>query len=241
MGTVLAIRLPARVDSDIGEQEIADTLALTPPGRTPQRRHPLARFRARVAVLPTTVLAAMCSAAGTRLLAGFLTLFVAFLMREHPLPGLSGTLTLALVAGAAGVGNGLGTLVGSALGHRRPEVITAASLLACVVAALVTAAFYSVWTLVALGLVAGLAGQTVKLGADAVVQRDVGRVGAHAGLRLAETTLQMAWVVGGGIGIALPLVPVLGFGVVSALLVVVLLVTVWVRASHIGTAPAPAA
>ena len=84
VGTVLAIRLPARVDSDIGEQDIADTLDLTPAGRTPQRRHPLARFRARVAVLPTTVLAAMCSAAGTRLLAGFLTLFVAFLMREHP-------------------------------------------------------------------------------------------------------------------------------------------------------------
>jgi MFS family permease len=126
VGTVLAIRLPARVDSDVGEQDIADTLVLTPAG-TPRRRHPLARLRARVAALPTTVLAAMCSAAGTRLLAGFLTLFVAFLMREHPLPGMSGTLTLVLVAGAAGVGNGLGTLVGNALGHRRPEVITAAS------------------------------------------------------------------------------------------------------------------
>lgn len=240
VGTVLAIRLPARVDSDVGEQDIADTLVLTPPG-TPQRRHLLARLRARVAALPTTVLAAMCSAAGTRLLAGFLTLFVAFLMREHPLPGLSGTLTLALVAGAAGVGNGLGTLVGNALGHRRPEVITAASLLACVVAALVTAAFYSVWTLVALGLVAGLAGQTVKLGADAVVQRDVGETVRTRVFAWQETTLQTAWVIGGGIGIALPLVPVLGFGVVSALLVVVLLVTVWVRASHIGTAPAPAA
>ena len=241
VGTVLAVRLPARVDSDIGEQDIADTVVLTPAGRTPQRRHPLARLRGRVAALPTTVLAAMCSAAGTRLLAGFLTLFVAFLMREHPLPGLSGTLTLALVAGAAGVGNGLGTLVGNALGHRRPEVITAASLLACVLAALLTAAFYSVWTLVALGLVAGLAGQTVKLGADAVVQRDVGESVRTRVFAWQETTLQTAWVIGGGIGIALPLVPVLGFGVVSALLVVVLLVTVWVRASHIGTAPAPAA
>lgn len=241
VGTVLAIRLPARVDSDIGEQDIADTVVLTPPGRTPQRRHPLARLRAKVAALPTTVLAAMCSAAGTRLLAGFLTLFVAFLMREHPLPGLSGTLTLALVAGAAGVGNGLGTLVGNALGHRRPEVIAAASLLACVVAALVTAVFYSVWTLVTLGLVAGLAGQTVKLGADAVVQRDVTESVRTRVFAWQETTLQTAWVIGGGIGIALPLVPVLGFGVVSALLVVVLLVTVWVRASHIGTAPAPAA
>jgi MFS family permease len=240
VGTILAIRLPARVDSDIGEQDIADTVVLTPPGRTPQRRHPLARLRANVAARPRTVITAMCRAAGTRLLAGFLTLFVAFLMREHPLPGLSGTLTLALVAGAAGVGNGLGTLLGNALGHRRPEVIAAVSLLACVVAALVTAVFYSVWTLVTLGLVAGLAGQTVKLGADAVVQRDVTESVRTRVFAWQETTLQTAWVIGGGIGIALPLVPVLGFGVVSALLVVVLLVTVWVRASHIGTAPAPA-
>ena len=59
----------------------------------------------------------------------------------------------------------------------------------------------------ALGLVAGLAGQTVKLGADAVVQRDVGESVRTRVFAWQETTLQMAWVVGGGIGIALPLVP----------------------------------
>jgi hypothetical protein len=43
--------------------------------------------------------------------------------------------------------------------------------------------------------------------------------------------LQIAWVLGGGLGIALPLVPRLGFGVISGLLVVVLLLSVQVRRS----------
>jgi hypothetical protein len=31
-----------------------------------------------------------------------------------------------------------------------------------------------------------------------------------------ETQLQIAWVIGGGLGIALPLIPRLGFGVIAA-------------------------
>ena len=38
-----------------------------------------------------------------------------------------------------------------------------------------------------------------------------------------------AWVVGGGLGIALPLVPEVGFGVISGLLVVVLVLSMQVR------------
>jgi predicted branched-subunit amino acid permease len=48
-----------------------------------------------------------------------------------------------------------------------------------------------------------------------------------------ETSLQVAWVVGGAIGIALPLNPQLGFGVLAGLLVLVLLLSVWVRASRV--------
>ena len=184
VGTVLAIRLPSRVDSSAGERDIADTVPLPVPGRPARRRGPWARARARVAALPTSVLAALVSAMGTRMLIGFLTLFVAFLMREHPLPGVSGTVTLALVVGAAGAGNALGTVIGNTLAHRRPEVIISAALLGTVVTAIVTAVFYSLWTLLALGLVAGLATQLVKVGTDAVVQRDIEESGADARVRL---------------------------------------------------------
>jgi MFS family permease len=229
VGTVLAIRLPARVDSSIGEHDIEDTIPLQLPGPSPARRSPGGRLRARVAALPTSVLAALCSAVGARLLTGFLTLFMAFLMREHPLPGWSGTLVLAFVVGAAGAGNALGTVVGNALRSRRPEVIIAVALIGDVVMALTTAFFYSLWTLVALGLVAGLAAQLIKLGTDAVVQRDIEESVRTRMFAWLETILQMAWVVGGAIGIALPLIPRLGFGVISGLLVLVLLTSVRIR------------
>ena len=76
-------------------------------------------MRAKVAALPTAVLAALCSAMGTRLLIGFLTLFVAFLMREHPRP--VGTVTLGLVV--AGGRQRLGTVIGNLLpaGGPRPS------------------------------------------------------------------------------------------------------------------------
>ena len=241
VGTVLAIRLPSRVDSSTGEQDIEDTIPLHLPSRDhvePRSRSPLARVRSRVAALPVPVLAALTSAVGARLLTGFLTLFIAFLMREHPIPGYSGTLVLALVVGAAGSGNALGTVIGNVLRRLRPDVIIAVALIADVTAALVAALFYSLTTLLVLGLVAGLAAQLIKLGTDAVIQRDIEESVRTRMFAWSETVLQIAWVIGGAIGIALPLVPQLGFGVIAGLLVLVLAASVRVRMA--GRRPRPA-
>jgi len=230
VGTVLAIRLPSRVDSSSGELDIGDTGPVPlPPRRSGERTGLARRLRSRVAALPTAVLVGLWSAVGARLLTGFLTLFMAFLMREHPIPGHSGTLVLGLVVGAAGAGNALGTVVGNALRRLRPDVIIAVALIADVLAALAAALFYSLGTLLVLGLSAGLAAQLIKLSSDAVVQRDIEESVRTRVFAWSETVLQIAWVVGGGIGIALPLVPQLGFGVISALLVVVLGVSVRIR------------
>lgn len=241
VGTVLAIRLPARVDSSLGELDIEDTGPVPVPPREEGRTGLARRLRARVAALPTAVLVALTSAIGARLLTGFLTLFMAFLMREHPIPGYSGTLVLGLVVGAAGAGNALGTVIGNALRKLRPDVIIAVALIADVVAALVAAVFYSLVTLLVLGLVAGLAAQLIKLSSDAVVQRDIDERVRTRVFAWSETVLQIAWVVGGGIGISLPLIPQLGFGVIAGLLVIVLAASIRIRVTRRPEAhPAPA-
>ena len=79
-------------------------------------------------------------------------------------------------------------------------------------AAVTAAVFYSAWTLVVLGLVAGLSGQLANLSLDALVQSDIGESVRTSVFAWAETLLQIAWVLGGGLGIALPLIPQLGFG-----------------------------
>ncbi|MFW5470368.1 MFS transporter [Knoellia sp. CPCC 206435] len=242
VGTVLAVLLPARVDSSVGEADLDDTLPLSTPttsrdvvraGEPAGRVVGLgARLRARVLALPVTVRAALVSAMGGRLLTGFLTLFMAFLMRENPIPGYSGTLVLALVVGAAGAGNALGTVVGNAARRLPPDRIVAAALLVIVGAALATALAYSLLTLLVLGLCAGLCSQVIKLSTDAIIQRDVTERVRTSVFAWSETVLQIAWVIGGGLGIALPLEPRLGFGVISGLLVVVLLLSVQVRRSR---------
>ena len=196
------------------------------------------RLRARVVGLPTSVLVALVGAMGARLLTGFLTVFMAFLMREHPLPGMSGTLVLALVVGAAGAGNALGTAVGNALKERRPEAIIASSLILDVPMAVTTAVFYYVWTLVGLGFVAGLAAQLIKLGLDATIQRDVSDEVRTRMFGWSETVLQISWVVGGGVAILLPLIAHVGFATISGMLLIVVLVSVRIRMARRSRPPA---
>lgn len=90
--------------------------------------------------------------------------------------------------------------------------------------------------LVALGLVTGLFSQLGKLSLDALIQHDVqdhlrGRVFAWS-----ETLLQTFWVVGGAIGIAIPLRPGLGFSVVTVLLLAAALAALRSRATGQGGA-----
>lgn len=229
VATVLAIRLPERVDSSVGERGIDDTVPLPQGVSGGGRRSLRQRVRAQVGGLPAGLRAALVSSMGARMLVGFLTLFLTFLMRQHPLPEVSATLVLALTLGAAGLGNAAATLLGRSLGTRRPEAIVAAALVADLVAALLTALFYSLWTLVLLGLVTGLGVQLSRVGTDALVQRDVPDALRTRVFAWCETVLQMAWVAGGAIGIALPLVPELGFGVAAALLAVCLLFSVRIR------------
>ena len=145
-------------------------------------------------------------------------------MREHPLPGWSGPAVLAMVAGAAGVGNALGSVIGNRRRSPAPERLATVVAGVAVLAALLTAVFYSLPTLVLLGLATGLFGQLAKLSLDALIQRDVDD---HVRARVfswSETILQAFWVVGGAIGITLPLLPVLGFAIVTAVVVLACLV-----------------
>ena len=127
------------------------------------------------------------------------------------------------------------------VGNRRrspaPERLATAVAGVAVLAALLTAVFYSLPTLVLLGLATGLFGQLAKLSLDALIQRDVDD---HVRARVfswSETILQAFWVVGGAIGITLPLLPVLGFAIVTAVVVLACLVALRSRRIGPGTAP----
>jgi len=175
----------------------------------------------RRAVVPRAVVVGLRSNAGLRLLSGFLTMFMAFLLRDRPFPGWEDRpeLLLGLVIGAAGIGSTVGIALGSMLRNVKPEVTVVVALLADAAVTVVVAAFYGLPTAVLLGLTAGLAQSFGKLSLDALIQREVPERTQASAFARSEMLLQLSWVVGGFIGIALPLVPQLGLGVAAVILV----------------------
>ncbi|HLL63914.1 MAG TPA: MFS transporter [Propionibacteriaceae bacterium] len=212
--TVLAILLSPKVDSTAGEQDFGGVLLLPGPTAEPGRGRSQRRFRS---LMPSVRHGLKC-VMGARLMTGFLTLFLAFLLREHPISNLNSTLLLGVVVAVAGVGNSLGTIAGNLLKNQPPERIGLVVLAVDAATAVLTAAFYSIGTVIALAFVAGLCAQLAKLSYDAVVQRDVPEVVRTSVFARSETAFQVCWVLGGTLGIVLPLVPPLGFGLVAGLL-----------------------
>src|SRR5690606_19199084 len=132
-----------------------------------------------------------------KLMGGFLTFFLAFLFREHPLGGLPTSIALTAVVGAYGLGNAVGTAVGNLLKDKRPELIAGAFLVANAAMALLTALLYSPPTVIITALVAGLSTQMAKLGYNALVQREVAGSVQTSVFARSEAVFQMLWVLGG--------------------------------------------
>ena len=208
-GTVPAILLPPRVDSAQGEEHV-DLRDVTDSG---------SRSR-RAGITPVVVTALRCNA-GLRVLSGFLTMFMAFLLRNEPIHGWEDrrTLLLALVIGSAGLGSTVGTFAGSMIKSRTPEAIVVLTLAVDASAAVYAALFFGLVPAMILGLVAGMSQSLGKLSLDALIQREVPEAVRTSVFARSETLLQLSWVIGGFLGVFMPLIAKLGLFVVAVVLV----------------------
>jgi hypothetical protein len=212
VGTVLAILLPAKVDSSEGEEPVELTATA---GATSRKRLDITH----------SVVNGLRSNAGLRLLSGFLTIFMAFTLREPPASmGWDGnaTILLGLVIGGAGAGNTIGTLIGSAASSRRPEQVVVLVLVLDVAVLATVGVLFTWWTAVILGLTVGICQSLGKLSLDATIQRDVPERVRTSMFARSETLLQLGWVTGGLIGIGLftlDATPRVGLLVIGAVLI----------------------
>jgi MFS family permease len=198
--TVLAVLLPRQVDSSVGE--------------TPAfLRDGTGRFR-----VGRTVVRALRANSALRWFSGFMTMFLAFVLREEPVAGLNGLLLLGIVAASAWVGSTLGSLVGAMARARSPDRTVLVLVSLTTVTTMVAVVYWSLLTVVLVGLMAGFAQQLGRLSLDAIVQRDVPEQMRSNAFARSETLLQLGWVVGGGVGIVLPLIPWLGMAVASVVM-----------------------
>jgi Major Facilitator Superfamily len=138
-----------------------------------------------------------------RLLSGLLTIYLAFYV-ESTQHGLKAALELALVVGAAGVGNFVGTAIGTRVKMAKPEtVISLAVCIAGAVCLIVALSFNPMFAAVGM-LVSAIANALSKIALDALIQRDVIETLRSSAFARSETFLQLAWVVGATIAVALP-------------------------------------
>ncbi|MFI9204860.1 MFS transporter [Streptomyces sp. NPDC053048] len=240
-GTYLSLSLPHKVDSAKGEARArltADGHRQHPPrqrkawaargragrlgnagrlGRTRRARRDR-RARPGLRTVGASVLHGLQANGALRMLSGFLTFFLAFLLRVHPLGGLSPAFSLGVVAVAAGAGNALGTAMGALLRSRGPEKMIALVLSVVLGTTVVTAVLFSTLFVVVVAAVAGISQALGKQSLDALIQRDVPEEVRTSAFARSETLLQMCWVVGGAIGILLPLNGVLGMAVAAGFL-----------------------
>jgi MFS family permease len=252
-GVVLALRLPAAVDSSEGEvgarlsSDTGPAPRLGPPVRTtsptddttviPTASDQPASGRRRGrridvsswGIGPRVVLGLRAESA-LRAFTGFLTLFLAFALRTDPISKSIPTIgVIGLVAGGAGVGNTIGTAMGALLRRVAPETVLTAMLAVAAVAATIGTIWYGLVPVIAVGVGAGLSSALGKLALDALVQREVPDAVRSSAFARSETVLQLAWVVGGALGISLPIPGAYGLGLAAVGLTGMLLVTLRAR------------
>jgi hypothetical protein len=209
---VLSLRLPATVDSSAGEQPVPPTVVG-------------ARNRAGRLSMGPHVVTALRAGAALRGLSGFLTLFLAFWIQQTETGTTAAVALAGLVGGAAG-----GAVVGTALGARmpmtHPDPVLLGSIGGVAAIAVVAALSFSLGTALLVVAAAGVGNALGKLCLDAIIQREVPEGQRASAFARSETLLQLAWVAGGGLGIALPSNGALGLAVAAALLVVAFALTV---------------
>jgi MFS family permease len=210
VGAVLAVKLPKRVDSAADERPAAMS-----------ETGPVSRIRPtehHASYIGPSVELGLQANMAFRGLSGFLTLFLSFLLRKEHIGGLTDTAAIGLVLGAVGVGSAVGTAFGALMKQRAPEAMQVLLLVAQTIVLLATTVYWGLPTVLIAGLVIGIAQTLGKLGLDAMIQRDVDEDVRSSAFARSETRLQLAWVIGGGLGTALPLRGDVGFGIASGVM-----------------------
>jgi hypothetical protein len=174
------------VDSEEGERAVR-----LRSGRRPLLPH---------VTLGRAVVVALRSSAALRALSGFLTLFLAFLLRTNH-SGTNAGLALGAVVGAAALGSFTGTGIGARARLRHPHVVQLIMLTLATAGCVAAVVLPGLAPAIGLALVAGLSNSLAKLALDAVVQQEVPEDVRSSAFARSETVLQLAWVVGGGIGL----------------------------------------
>lgn len=224
-GAYLSLRIPPWVEITAGEvpasfgyrgSPASDPATFGVPPSTgragPRSWQPLGRF----------VIAGLWGNGAIRILTGFLTFYIAFVAKSSNEPAFRQAVMLAAAGAAAGIGNFSGNFAGARLVLGRPGAIILSCTGACLAIVIVAAVQNGLLGAVLATLVASASTALAKVSLDASIQDDLPPESIASGFGRTETVLQLAWVLGGALGVLLPTVYRTGFTVIAIVIAIAL-------------------
>jgi hypothetical protein len=233
-GALLSMRIPRWVEVTTGE--VPTTLSyrrhrdrprrwghLPRAGDWPEEVKNVTRVRQP---LGRNIITALWGNATIKVMVGFLFLYPAFVAKAHDSSGWVQLGMLGLIGAAAAIGNFAGNFTSARLQLGRPAVLVVRCTVAVIAAALAAAVTGS-W-LVAAGatLITSGSSAIAKASLDASLQDDLPEQSRASAFGRSESTLQLAWVLGGALGVLIYTELWVGFTAVTALLILGLAQTV---------------
>ncbi|MBW0015385.1 MFS transporter [Mycobacterium sp.] len=155
-----------------------------------------------------------------KVMVGFLFLYPAFVAKAHRANGWVQLGMLGVIGAAAAIGNFAGNFTSARLQLGRPAVLVVRCTVAvCAVAVAAAVAGNLVVTVIATLVTSG-SSAIAKASLDASLQHDLPEESRASGFGRSESTLQLAWVLGGALGVLVYTELWIGFTAVSALLII---------------------
>ncbi len=223
LGAWLSMRIPRWVEVTAGE------VPTTYRFRRPRRHWPEEVRRAGGALrqpLGRNIITALWGNCTIKVMVGFLFLYPAFVAKAHDASGWVQLGILGLIGAAAGIGDLTGNFASARLRLGRPAVLVVRCTLAVTVAALAAAVAGNLPAAAGATLITSGSSAIAKASLDASLQHDLPEESRASAFGRSESTLQLAWVLGGALGVLLYTELWIGFSAVSALLIPILAQTI---------------
>jgi hypothetical protein len=220
-GASLTMRIPRWVE--VTEGEVPATLTYHGRGgewdwlddepteaiRTGPRRQPLGR----------NIITALWGNCTIKAMVGFLFLYPAFVAKAQDASGWVQLGILGMIGVAAGLGNFVGNFTAARMQLGRPTVLVVRATTAVSVMALAAAVTGSLIVAAAATFVTSGASAIAKASLDASLQDDLPEESRASAFGRSESVLQLAWVMGGAIGVLVYTDLWVGFTAITALLI----------------------
>lgn len=176
--------------------------------------------------LGRNTIAALWGNCTIKAMVGFLFLYPAFVAKAHDASGWVQLGILGMIGASAGIGNFAGNFTAARLQLGRPATLVVRAAVAVTVMALVTAVTGSLIVAAVATFVTSGASAIAKASLDASLQDDLPEESRASAFGRSESVLQLAWVLGGAMGVLVYTDLWVGFTAITALLIPALAQTV---------------